>query len=184
MNHAKERGGRSQDEENTIEQSVLEWIRENSTLALILVPLLAFAESCIGIGLLVSGAFLLVLSTALFSGDLASLQTIALLAMLGALLGDHAGFHAGWYLGPRLHHLRFAERHRARFERAENLVRQYGNWAIFIGRFIPAIRSLVPAALGISGFHRIRFLVLDVIACALWATALGGIVWALDAGLF
>jgi len=145
---------------------------------------LAFAESCIGIGLLVSGAFLLVLSTALFSSDLASLQTIALLAMLGALLGDHAGFYAGWYLGPRLHHLRFADRHRSRIERAENLVRRYGNWVIFIGRFIPAIRSLVPAALGVSGFHRIRYSVLDAVACALWATALGGIVWALDAGLF
>lgn len=159
-------------------------MRSNGDFALALVPLFAFAEACIGIGLLVSGAFLLIISTALYSGDLASLQTMVPLAMAGALVGDHAGFYAGRYLGPRLHHLGLADRHRERINRAESLIRRYGAWAVFIGRFIPAIRSLIPAALGISGFTRLRFSILDVLACALWATTLGGLVLALDAGLF
>lgn len=159
-------------------------MRSNGDLALLLVPLFAFAEACIGIGLLVSGAFLLVLATALYSSDLATLEAIVPLAMLGALLGDHAGFYVGRYLGPRLHHLRFAARHRSKIERAESLIRRGGAWALFIGRFIPAIRSLIPAALGVSGFDRLRYSLLDIAACALWAAALGGIVWALDAGLF
>lgn len=159
-------------------------MRSNGDFALLLVPLFAFAEACIGIGLLVSGAFLLIISTALYSSDLASLQMIVPLAMAGAMVGDHAGFYAGLYLGPRLHHLGLAERHRDRINRAESLIRRYGAWAVFIGRFIPAIRSLIPAALGISGFTRLRFSILDVLACALWATILGGLVLALDAGLF
>lgn len=147
-------------------------------------PLFAFAEACIGIGLLISGAFLLVISTALFSNELAGLEAIVPLAMIGAMIGDHAGFYAGLYLGPRLHHLRFANRHRDKIDRAENLIRRFGAWAIFVGRFIPAIRSLIPAALGVSGFNRLRYSLLDSLACALWAMTLGGIVLALDAGFF
>ncbi|MFN3164417.1 MAG: DedA family protein [Pseudohongiellaceae bacterium] len=159
-------------------------MQANAELALILVPLFAFAEACIGIGLLISGAFLLVICTTLFSSGIATLQAIVPLAMAGAMVGDHVGFYTGIYLGPRLHHLRLAEKHRDRLARAESMIRRQGSWAIFIGRFIPAIRSLIPAALGISGFDRIRYSLLDAIACCLWASALGGIVWALDAGLF
>jgi len=159
-------------------------MQSNAELALILVPLFAFAEACIGIGLLISGAFLLAICTALFSSDIATLQAMVPLAMAGAILGDHVGFYTGVFLGPRLHHLRLAEKNRDRLARAESMIRRQGAWAIFIGRFIPAIRSLIPAALGISGFDRIRYSLLDLLACLLWSMTLGGLVWALDAGLF
>jgi membrane-associated protein len=54
--------------------------------------------------------------------------------------------------------------------------------AVFIGRFVPAIRSLIPATMGISGFDGRRYLLLDALACALWSTALGAIVLGLDFG--
>ena len=41
-----------------------------------------------------------------------------------------------------------------------------------IGRFVPAIRSLIPAALGISGFRRLHYSLTDLTACAIWASAL------------
>jgi len=75
-----------------------------------------------------------------------------------------------------------ARRHRDRISRAENLVRKYGAIAIFIGRFIPAIRSLIPAVLGLSGFDRLRYLVFDLLACLLWSLALGAIVLGLNLG--
>jgi membrane protein DedA with SNARE-associated domain len=41
-----------------------------------------------------------------------------------------------------------------------------------VGRFIPAIRPLVPFLLGITDLRLKRFYVADVIACTLWAIAL------------
>jgi membrane-associated protein len=146
------------------------------------VPLFAFAEACIGIGLLVSGAFLLLVATTLYSTGIAPLAVMIPLAMIAAMLGDHTGFYAGRWLGPRLHGSRLSLRYRQRIHKAEAMVRRHGAWAIFIGRFIPAIRSLIPAALGISDFDRLRYSILDALACALWATALAGLVLALDAG--
>ena len=103
--------------------------------------------------------------------------------MLGAVLGDHVGYYAGLWFGPRFHHTRIAIRYRDKVEKAEKLIRRYGAWVIFIGRFIPAIRSLIPAALGVSGFKRLRFSLLDILACALWSIALAIIVVSLDAAV-
>ena len=56
--------------------------------------------------------------------------------------------------------------------RAERLVRRFGWGAILIGRFIPAIRSLVPAITGVSGFPRARYSAFDLVACMLWSAGL------------
>lgn len=155
---------------------ILEWLERNREYALLLVPLIAFAEACIGIGLFVSGFILVAVATVLYSSDYATLSQIIPLAWAGAILGDHSGFLVGAHFGPRFHHLRLAQRYQKVLRKAESLVQRHGSAAIFIGRFVPAIRSLVPALIGISGFARLRYFLLDVLACLLWALTLGLIV--------
>jgi len=41
-----------------------------------------------------------------------------------------------------------------------------------VGRFIPAVRPLVPFLLGITDLRFKRFYLADILACAAWATAL------------
>ena len=160
---------------------ILEWLENNREYALWLVPLLAFGEACVGLGLFVSGFLLVTAATLLYTGEYATLAQIIPLAWAGALLGDHSGFLVGAQIGPRFHHLRLAQRYRQVLLRSEALVQRHGGTAILIGRFVPAIRSLVPVLVGISGFTRLRFLVLDALACLLWALALGAIVAGLGA---
>jgi membrane-associated protein len=52
------------------------------------------------------------------------------------------------------------------------MVLRHGGFAVFIGRYIPAIRSLVPALLGVAGYDRRKYVVLDILACGTWAVAL------------
>ena len=129
-----------------------------------------------------SGVFLLVVATAIFSNDIASIQTISMLAFFGAMLGDHTGFYVGHWLGPWFHDSSLAQRYGGRITKSELLIRKYGSAAIFIGRFIPAIRSLIPAVLGISRFGRLRYTLLDTLACLLWSAALAALVLGLDLG--
>lgn len=138
--------------------------------------MLAFAEACVGVGLFVSGLFLFGVATVMVETQILSLWQITPLAFIGALLGDHAGYYVGLHFGPRFHQFRLAQRYHKQMERGERLIRRHGSSTIFIGRFIPAIRSLLPAMLGISGFARVRYSVLDTIACGLWALALAGLV--------
>ncbi len=143
-------------------------------------PLLAFAEACVGIGIFISGAFLLAVATFVLNSGLASLETICVLAALGAITGDHAGFYVGVWLGPNFHQTKLAKRYTAKLSQGEALIIKYGVWAIFIGRFIPAIRSVIPALMGLSEFDKTRYSAYDIVACALWSVALGTIAAGID----
>ncbi len=145
-----------------------------------LVPTFAFAEACIGIGIFISGAFLVAVATYVLSSEIASIELICLLAALGAILGDHVGFYTGYLVGPNFHHTKLAERYSSALARGEAMIRRYGGWAIFIGRFIPAIRSIIPVLIGLSKFSKTRYSSYDVAACAVWSVALGFIVSGID----
>ena len=166
----------------SIEQSIFDWLNGNSQHAIYLIPMLAFGEACIGVGLLISGVFLLIIAIAIYSSELATIEVIVLLAFIGAISGDHFGFYVGKKLGPQFHSSSIASRYRKNIDRAEELIRKYGAAAIFIGRFIPAIRSLIPATLGLSKFNPVRYSLMDALACALWSIVLGLIVVGLDLG--
>lgn len=155
---------------------IFHWLEEYRDYALLLIPLIAFAEACVGIGLFVSGFILVAVASVLVSTEIATLPQILPLAFLGAFTGDHVGFYVGRTFGSRFHHSQLANKYRASLDRAEAMIRARGAWAILIGRFIPAIRSLLPAMLGISGFDRSRYSLVDALACLLWAAGLGLIV--------
>ena len=166
--------------ENNVDLFLFDWIEPNLRYAILFVPLFAFAEACIGIGLFVSGVFLVAVSSIVVDQQLASLPLVALLAFFGALAGDHVGFYVGRWIGPHFHQIGVVEKRKSSFERAEKMIRYYGPFAVFIGRFIPAIRSIIPALLGITCFENIKFSILDSFACLLWAAALAAIVYGLD----
>ena len=65
-------------------------------------------------------------------------------------------------------------------QRAERLISDYGAIAIFIGRLVPAIRSLIPAMLGMSGFKTTYYSILDIAACLVWSLGLGAIIIGVD----
>lgn len=139
-------------------------------------PAFAFAEACVGLGILVSGAFLVAVATFTLNYELANIETICLLAALGAIAGDHTGYYTGLWLGPNFHQTKTAQRYKTALIRGEALILKYGGWAIFIGRFIPAIRSIIPVLIGLSEFSKTRYAAYDIAACVFWSIALGAIV--------
>ena len=152
------------------------WIEQHQQLAIWLVPLFAFLETCVGIGIFVSSLFLASICTVLYVNDWLSLPLMAVMALSGSSLGDHAGFYFGRWAGDSLHASAVVQRHAEKWARAEALVRRYGVFAILIGRFLPAIRSIIPAMIGVSGFNRARYSLIDLCACSLWALGLVAIV--------
>jgi membrane-associated protein len=150
-------------EDNNIESAFSEWITNNRHLAPLVVSGLAFAESCVGIGIFVSGALLLIATTLLYHNGIVDLYQIGFLAFFGAIAGDQVGFWVGYRAGPGFHHTRLAKRYAKQLAKGESMVLRH---------YIPAIRSLVPALLGVAGYDRRKYVVLDILACGTWAVAL------------
>ena len=155
---------------------MLSWLGENTELAIIAIPIFAFAEAFVGLGLFVSGALLVIAGSIVFENGLLSIVGISALAFLGALLGDLAGFYVGKRTGPYFQETEFARKRKNTIQKANNMIANYGNYVIFLGRFLPAIRSVIPAMLGVAGFSSFKFLVLDLLACFLWCIALAVII--------
>jgi membrane-associated protein len=123
---------------------------------------------------------LLAIATFIIQYDLAPIELVCSLAFVGAIAGDHLGFHIGRMTGPGFHKTKIAAKYSTSIAKGENLIQKFGSAAIFIGRFVPAVRSFVPALMGLSGFQRIRYSLFDALACLLWSTALGLIVLGIE----
>ncbi|HEX9582580.1 MAG TPA: DedA family protein [Gemmatimonadales bacterium] len=56
----------------------------------------------------------------------------------------------------------------ARLDRLERLYREHGAWGIFLSRFIPGVRAVVPPFAGIAGLGAWRAIVPMAVASGLW----------------
>ena len=165
---------------NLIELFITSWLFKHQQYALIIVPLIAFLEASVGVGLFVSGVILLSVCTILYVEQIATLSQILSLAFFGALLGDHSGYYFGRWLGPRFYDTRFAQKRLELLKKTEQRIIKYGNFAILFGRLITAIRSIVPMLTGVSGMTRLRYSAYDMLACVIWTAGLGLLIVGID----
>jgi membrane-associated protein len=135
---------------------------------------LAFAESGLGLGMVMPGetAIVVLAST---TDTTTGLVVLGVVVAIGASLGDHVGFLIGRRYGDRLGETRAVRRlGRQHYDRAMDLLRRRGGTAVFMTRLVPVVRTLTPAAAGASGLPYRRFLPASLAGSALWATVYVG----------
>ena len=100
------------------------------------------------------------------------LELVILAAAAGALLGDNITFAAGHFLGERLDRRFFqGEKAKKRVEWARRTLDDRGPYLIVVARFIPGGRTVTMFTAGfVETFPWRRFIVFDLIACAIWGS--------------
>jgi membrane-associated protein len=91
---------------------------------LLLVPVIAFLESCVFVGLFVSGIFLLSTVSLIYAQGETGLIPLVGLAFAGALLGDHVGYVVGVAAGPVLVKSRWIRKQLVKRERGYRKVQE------------------------------------------------------------
>ncbi len=103
---------------------------------------------------------------------------VALAGTLGYTLGGIAGWAIGRYGGrPYLErHGRWLHLDRERLERAERWFERWGDWAVFLGRLTPLVRSFISIPAGVLEIPFVRYVLLTLAGSAIWcfAFAAGG----------
>ncbi len=139
-------------------------------LVLTLVFLLPALEASTLLGLVVPAETAVLVGGVVAHSGRLPLWAVAVAAVAGAALGDQAGYLLGRRYGRRL--LSRAPRRLVRpreVRRALELVRRRGAVAVVLGRWVAALRALVPGIAGLSGMPQGVFTLANVSGGALWA---------------
>ncbi len=136
----------------------------------VIVGLATFLENSVGAGVIVPGETLVIVGGFYARIGELWLPGVAMVAVVGAVLGDNLGYWLGRRFGRG-----FFERHGRkllvtpeRLATAERYYAQHGGVTVFLGRFIPVVRSVGSIAAGISRMEWKRFFVYDLAGALIW----------------
>ncbi|MDA3630382.1 DedA family protein [Saccharopolyspora sp. WRP15-2] len=138
---------------------------------------LVLGECTIGLGFLVPGESGLLIASAAVT-DVGFFFVLAGVVALCAAIGDNIGFWLG-----RRYRLKMRETKVVRklgqqhWDRAGQLLCKWGIGAVLLGRFLPVVRTLMPAAAGASGMSYPRFAVTSLIGAVAWSATHVSIGW-------
>lgn len=130
-----------------------------------------FIETGVVICPFLPGDSLLFLSGSIAAMSAHSLNPVILIGLLAiaAILGDGLNFEIGKHFGHQLTKPKWQRWVKPQYLKdASTFFEKHGSWAIFLGRFMPLIRTLIPFTAGISRMPYRRFA---------WFNVLGGISW-------
>jgi membrane protein DedA with SNARE-associated domain len=104
---------------------------------------------------------------------------------LAGTLGYCVGSALGWWIGARggrpflARHGRWLHLDEAKLSRAERWFERWEDWAVFLGRVTPVVRSFVSIPAGVFRAPFRRYNVLTFLGSAIWCFTFAGIGWAL-----
>jgi membrane protein DedA with SNARE-associated domain len=130
-------------------------------------------------GALASGAFAgqeVVLFGRTIEDGPAAYVAIALAGTIGYTIGAIIGWAIGLYGGrPYLErHGRWLHLNEEKLDRAERWFERWEDWAVFLGRLTPVIRSFVSIPAGIMETPFVRYTLLTLAGSAIWCFAFAG----------
>jgi len=143
--------------------------------ALLLVMAVVFVESGLLLGFFLPGDSFLFISGALVASRVIGQPgwLLALSVFAAAVAGDQVGYVIGRRFGPRLfsrpNSRIFAQRHA---DRAQTFFDRHGGKAVLLARFVPVVRTFVPAVAGIGHMPRRRFTAYNLVGAAVWSVGI------------
>ncbi len=118
-----------------------------------------------------------------FADGFPAYVAMALAGTIGYLLGSIGG----WWIGDRggrpylERHGRWLHLDEGKLDRAEAWFDRWGNWAVFLGRITPVVRSFISVPAGVFRVAFVPYVVLTAVGSALWCFAFAGAGWAAGA---
>ena len=162
------------------------YIAANPHFAYAAVLLLALSESLPVIGAVIPGSGVIIALSALVPGGTLKFWPMLLAALAGAVIGDGFAF----WLGHRYHREILTRwplvRQPDAVARAEAFFTRHGDKSVFIARFTPGVRAVIPLFAGILGMRARRFYFANILSALVWAPAhiLPGVAVGASFGMF
>lgn len=138
----------------------------------------ALFETTIGIGLILPGSTLILLLGALSSRGYLDVGDLIWFSVMGAIIGDNVNYYLGQKYGTKWLEGGFWLLKTSHVEKAKYFMNTHGAKSIFIGRFIPSVKEIIPFIAGSVKMNQRTFMLWNVLGAVGW-----GFEWVL-AGFF
>jgi membrane protein DedA with SNARE-associated domain len=105
-----------------------------------------------------------------YAGKMDVTTSIAV-AFVANFIGDMLLFYMSRYQKGDI--MNYLHKHRRKLALSHILMKKYGSLVIFIQKYVYGIKTLIPLAIGLTKYDIKRFTVLNLMASAIWALAVG-----------
>ncbi|WP_263143906.1 DedA family protein [Pseudomonas sp. RIT-PI-AD] len=130
-----------------------------------------FGYFALFLGTFFEGETVLVLAGFLAFRGYLDINLVVLTAFFGSYAGDQLWYYLGRLKGRSL--LQRKPHWQAMGDKALNHIRRHPDIWVLSFRFVYGLRTVMPVAIGLSGYPPLRYLLLNGLGAAVWAAALG-----------
>lgn len=108
-----------------------------------------------------------------FGSDLVHLFILTALVIVSGVLGNYVGYWFGKKSGPALYSRQDSFFFKKKYlHRAHHFYDKNGAATIFVGRFLPIIRTFAPIVAGIVQMDRKKFTFYNIVGCVTWSVSM------------
>ena len=152
-------------------EAFLDAISGNFWLTFFFIFGVSIGEAVFILGLLVPSTPVLLLAGGIIAEGRLPFWEVYLAAVVGAVIGDAISYTIGFWLKDRVKTVWPFRNHLELIARGEAFFGKHGGKAVFIGRFIPGVKAVVPGIAGMMGMQYRYFTIINVISAFAWAAA-------------
>lgn len=152
-------------------EAFLEAISGNFWLSFWFIFAIAIAEAVFILGLFIPSTPILLLAGGLIAQGRLPFWEVYLAAVLGAVIGDAISWSVGYWLRDRIKTVWPFRNHLPLIDRGEKFFARHGGKSVFIGRFIPGVKAVVPGVAGMYAMDYRIFSIVNVTSAFVWAAA-------------
>lgn len=139
----------------------------------------ALLETTVGVGLFLPGSTIILFLGALSARGYLDIGDLIWFAVVGAILGDNINYFLGKRYGARWIEKGFWLFNSNQIEKTRNFMEAHGAKSVFLGRFIPSVKEIVPFIAGSVKMDQKTFMFWNVLGAVGW-----GFEWVLAGFLF
>jgi len=146
-----------------------QWLHTHPHWGAVAAFVIAFSESLAVIGSIIPGSVTMTAIGILAGSGVLPIWTIIFCAIIGAIVGDGLSYLLGYYLKDNIQKYWPFSRYPQALTKGQSFFVKHGGKSILIGRFVGAIRAIIPIIAGMLKMPPKRYFPFSIISAILWA---------------